>query len=193
VALSAIPPSPASLEGFPSLHLTGARLYRIHRAGRSPWWFSSDGTGRFDLPRDSGRGTCYLAEEPVGCFLEVFRAWILVPEAELAARRVAHLDVPPLLLADGSSGLCRQFGLTGELHSTPDYVRTQAWAAAFAAAGFDGIRYLLRHDPGQQAAGIAVFGPVGAADWAFRPGEPIGSGVIEEAERRFGVRVMPTP
>jgi hypothetical protein len=109
------------------------------------------------------------------------------------ARRLAHLDLPPMLLADCTSGLCREFGLTGEIHSTSDYARTQAWAATFAAAGFDGIRYLLRHDPGQRLSGTAVFGPAGAADWPFNPGEPIGLGVIEEAERRFGVRVMPAP
>jgi hypothetical protein len=129
----------------------------------------------------------------VGCFLEVFRSWTLIPEAELATRRLVRLDLPPVRLADCSSGLCREFGLTGEIHSTSDYARTQAWAAAFAAAGFDGIRYLLRHDPGQHLAGTALFGPAGVADWPFHPGEPIGPGVIEEAERRFGVRVMPTP
>jgi len=129
----------------------------------------------------------------VGSFLEVFRFWTLVPEAELVTRRLVRLDLPPVLLADCSSGHCREFGLTGEIHSTPDYALTQAWAAAFAAAGFDGIRYLLRHDPGQSLAGTALFGPAGAADWPLNPGEPIGSGVIEEAERRFGVRVVPTP
>jgi hypothetical protein len=129
----------------------------------------------------------------VGCFLEVFRFWTLVPEAELVARRLVLLDLPPVLLADCSSGRCREFGLTGEIHSTPDYGVTQAWATAFAAAGFNGIRYLLRHDPGQSLTGTAFFGPAGAADRPFRPGEPIGSEVTEEAERRFGVRVVPTP
>jgi hypothetical protein len=129
----------------------------------------------------------------VGCFLEVFRFWTLVPEAELATCRLVRLDLPPVLLADCSSGRCRKFSLTGEIHSTPDYAVTQAWAAAFAAAGFDGIRYLLRHGPGQSLAGTALFGPAGAADRPLNSGEPIGPGVIEEAERRFGVRVMPTP
>jgi hypothetical protein len=193
LAPSALSIPPPSLEGFPSVRLSGARHYRIHRAGRSPWWFSSDGTGRFDLPAASGRGSCYLAEEPVGCFLEVFRRWTLVPEPEVEARRIARLDLPPVLLADCSSGLCRQFGLTGELHSTLDYAATQAWAAAFAGADFDGILYLLRHDPGQHLVGIALFGPAGAPPWPFAPGDPIGRGVVEEAERRFGVRVMPTP
>ncbi len=134
-----------------------------------------------------------MAEEPVGCLLEVFRCWTLIPEAELETRRVARLELPPVLLADCSSGLCRAFGLTGEIHSTPDYALTQAWAAAFAAARFDGIRYLLRHDPGQRLSGVALFGPAGAPPWSFTPGEPIGRGVIEEAARRFGVRVMPAP
>src|SRR6185436_8997548 len=125
--LSALALPPANLKGFPSLELTGLRLYRIHRAAHNPWWFSSDGTGRFDLPAGSRRGTCYLAEEPVGCFLEVFRFWTLVPEAELAARRLVRLDLPPVLLADCTSSRCRGFGLTGEIHSTPDYALTQAW------------------------------------------------------------------
>lgn len=129
----------------------------------------------------------------MGCFLEVFRFWTLVPEAELAARRLVLLDLPPVLLADCTSSRCRGFGLTGEIHSTPDYPLTQTWAAALAAAGFDGIRYLLRHDPGQRLTGTALFGSAGMADWPIHPSEPIGPGVIEEAERRFGIRVMPTP
>ncbi len=106
---------------------------------------------------------------------------------------MARLDLSPVLLADCTSGLCRRFGLTAEIHSNPDYTRVQAWAAAFAAAGFDGIRYLLRHDPSQRLVGIALFGPAGAAEGSFRPGEPIGTELLVEAERRFGVRVMPTP
>jgi len=129
----------------------------------------------------------------VGCFVEVFRFWMLVPETEIVVRRLARLVIPPVLLADCTSSRCRRFGLTGEIHSTPEYTVTQAWAAALAAAGFGGIRYLLRHDPGQLLTGIALFGPAGVAGWPFDPSEPIGPGVIEEAEQRFGVRVMPTP
>ena len=65
--------------------------------------------------------------------------------------------------------------------------------AAFADAGFDGIHYLLRHDPSQRLAGVALFGPAGAPPWPFTPGDPIGLALIEEAERRFGLRVMPAP
>lgn len=116
-----------------------------------------------------------------------------MPEAEVETRRIAHLEPPPARLADCSSGLCRKFGLTGELHSTPEYALTQAWAAALANAGFDGIHYLLRHDPGQRLVGVALFGPAGEPSWPFTPGEPIGADIVSEAERRFGVRVVPAP
>ncbi len=190
---SSLPPPPPDLSGFPTLQLIGARLYRIHRAGRSPWWFSGDGTGRFDLPAGGGRGTCYLAEEPAGCFLEVFRSWTLVPEAEVAVRRISRLPVAEALLADCTAPGSRAYGLTAEIHSTPDYAATRRWATAFAAAGFDGVRYFLRHDPAQRLAGLALFGPAGAPSWTAVPPEPIGSALLAEVEHRFGVRVLPTP
>lgn len=169
------------------------RLCRIHRAGRSPWWFSHDGTGRFDLA--GGRGTCYLAEESAGCFLEVFRPWLLIPEPEVAARRISR-PVPSggeLLLADCTEEGARAFGVTGEIHSTSDYALTRRWAAAFADAGFDGIRYLLRHDPAQRLAGIALFGPAGAPPWPTPVAEPLGPDLLREIETRFGLRVLPVP
>jgi len=158
-----------------------------------PWWFSTDGSGRFDLPRGSDRGTCYLADDPLGCFLEVFRFTWLVPEEEVQRRRLARLELPEVLLADCTASRSRRFGITAEIHSTTDYGLTQRWAAAFAAAGFDGVRYLLRHDPGQMLSGVALFGPAGAPDWEVPPGEPLGSDLLLEAERRFGIRVLPTP
>jgi hypothetical protein len=190
---SSLPRPPADLAGFPSLHLRGAALSRIHRASLSPWWFSSDASGRFDLPAESGRGTCYLATEPEGCFLEVFRGVALIPEQEIEARRLSRLIVDEAILADCASGRSREFGLTAEIHSTPDYKITQRWAAAFAAAGFDGVRYLLRHDPSQHLAGIALFGPAGSPAWPAPPAEDIGLDLLIEVERRFGLRVLPTP
>jgi RES domain-containing protein len=129
----------------------------------------------------------------VGCFLEVFRPWALIPEAEVEARRISRLAPPVVDLADCTDGLCRHFGVTAEIHSTPDYAATQRWAAAFAAAGFGGVRYLLRHDPGQRHTGVALFGPAGAPAWPAAPGERIGLPVLQEVERRFGLRVLPIP
>lgn len=193
LSTSSLPTPPADLAGFPSLHLHGAALSRIHRASLSPWWFSSDGSGRFDLPADSGRGTCYLATEPEGCFLEVFRDLSLIAEQEIEVRRLSRLAINEALLADCAAGRSREFGLTAEIHSAPDYRITQQWAAAFAAAGFDGVRYLLRHDPSQHLAGIALFGRAGSPPWPAPPPEKIGLDLLIEVERRFGLRVLPTP
>jgi hypothetical protein len=128
----------------------------------------------------------------VGCFLEVFRSRLLVPEAEVQTRRISRLELPEILLADCTSSRSRGFGVTAEIHSMVDYAIPQRWAAALAEAGFDGIYYLLRHDPGQLFAGIALFGPAGAPSWETPPEEPIGLPVLEAVEHRFGIRVLPT-
>jgi hypothetical protein len=123
----------------------------------------------------------------------VFRFTALVPEEEVRRRQLACLELPELLLADCTASRSRRFGITGEIHSTTDYTSTQYWAAAFAAAGFDGVRYLLRHDPGQLLAGVALFGPAGSPEWEASFSEPISSGLLLDVERRFGIRVLPTP
>jgi len=64
----------------------GTPLYRIFRTGRSRWWFSYDGTGRFDLPFPAG--TCYLAEDPLAALLQVRRGLTLLSEAFLDARQL---------------------------------------------------------------------------------------------------------
>jgi hypothetical protein len=175
------------------LELRGARLYRIHRANRNPWWFSSDGSGRFDLPPASDSGTCYLGEDPIGCFVEVFRSTVIVPSPEVESRRISRLEIPAARLDDLASGQCRRFGLTAEIHSTPDYGMTQLWAAALWRAGFDGIHYLLRHDPRQRLAAIALFGPAGAHSQPAVSTDAVGADVVAEAERLFGIRVLPLP
>jgi hypothetical protein len=157
---------------------------------RGPWYFSSDGSGRFDLAAGSGRGTCYVARDPVGCFLEVFRFANPIPEIEIEARRISQLELPEMRLADCTSSLARGFGLTAEIHSSPDYAMTQAWAAAFAAAGFEGIQYLLRHDPGQSHLGVAFFGPAGPQALPVAATDPIGPEVVAEARRKFGLQVI---
>jgi hypothetical protein len=168
------------LTHFPAFALrAGEILFRIRRADRSPWWFGSTGAGRFDL--SPPRGTCYLAEDPLGAFVEVFREAHLVPEEAVRRRVQSHLGLPrPLRLAD-----CAALALTG------------AWAAAFATAGFDGIRYLLSHDPAQRLVGYALFGDAGEAHDAetWPPGEAreIGVEVLARARRQFGFLIVPAP
>ena len=70
-------------------------------------------------------------------------------------------------------------------------------ASEAAAAGFDGLRWWVRHDPAQRLVGIALFGPAGAS----APSVPLPSGVtgpldsrlLEEARGKFGCSVLPRP
>lgn len=94
-------------------------------------------------------------------------------------------------LADCTAERARSWGVTAEIHSTPEYRSTQVWADAFARSGFDGVRYLLRHDPSQGLRGVALFGPASTPS-GYPPGvsEPIGSDVLRDIERRFGIKVL---
>ena len=188
-----------NLRGFPRRTLRGDRLiHRIHRAAGGPWWFSSDGSGRFD-PVGTGHGACYLAEPPLGAWVEVFRKGMLVAEAAVQDR--ALLSVPmgrDLRLADLTSRRALQFGVTASLGAGDGYDESQAFAAEALGAGFDGVRYLVRHDPAQELYGIALFGPDGAPDpadpaWPVAGDGPIPDALVDEAVRAFGYRVLPTP
>ncbi len=188
-----------SLKGFPRRTLRGDRtVYRIHRAATGPWWFSSDGSGRFD-PLGTGLGACYLAEQPLGAWVEVFRKRMLAAEEELTERRLLSVQLGRnLRLADLTSRRALAFGVTASLGADERYDDSQAFAVEAAHARFDGIRYLVRHDPAQRLSGIALFGSAGSPDPADRnwpPGDdlPIPDDLVAEADRRFGYRVLPRP
>lgn len=192
--MSPLAAPPAELGGFPAYPLPRERLlYRIHRRERPPWWFSSDGSGRFDLLREDA-GTCYLAERPAGAFLEVFRSGTLIPEAEVVARSVSEL-LPPAatVVADCTTPQARGFGVTAALHSQPEYDLTRVWAQAFADAGFDGIRFLMGHDPSAREVGVALFGRAGEHDLDVHRTGPISADLIEEVRGRFALVVVPAP
>lgn len=192
--MSPLAAPPGDLGGFPAHDLGSDRvLYRIHRSERSPWWFSNDGSGRFDLlPGDEG--TCYLAERPLGAFIEVFRRGTVIPEAELRIRTLAELRPPSATtLADCTATGARGYGVTGAIHSQPDYQRTRAWAQAFADAGFGGILYRLSHDPSGSELGVALFGRAGEQSLPVEQTRPIEDAVLDEARRRFSLVVLPTP
>jgi RES domain len=191
--LSPLRRPPEDLSGFPTYDLLRSeQLYRLHRADRSPWWFSSDASGRFDL--EPPRGTCYLAASPVGAFIEVFRVETVIPEAEIDVRALSSLAAPRRSrLADCTVSAARKFGITGAIHTQPDYTLPREWATAFAAAGFAGIRYRLSHDPAQRELGIALFGVAGQRTLPVRKTESIPASVIDVARRRFGLVVAPTP
>jgi len=187
------------LRGFPRRTLHPERaLHRIHRAKRGPWWFSADGSGRFD-PVGTDQGTCYLAERPLGAWVEVFRKTMLLAEADVAARAVLSMPLGrPIRLADLTSRRALAFGVTASLGASEDYGDSQAFAAAALGAGFGGIRYLVRHDPAQKLYGVALFAPPGAPDaddpaWPVGRSAPIPAALVDEARRLFGYRVLPPP
>lgn len=89
---------PESLRGFPSVGAPQL-LYRIHRKGNGPIYFSDSGEARFDLKPP--RGTLYCATNERAAFIEVFRT-PLVPRAEIEARMLSVLSTsrPHLQLPD---------------------------------------------------------------------------------------------
>jgi hypothetical protein len=184
---------------FPRRTLRGdAELFRIHRRDRGAWWFSADGSGRFD-PVGTGLGACYLTMDPLGAWVEVFRETLLIDRAELRARALTRVALGRALrLADLTSRRALGFGVTASLGADRRYDASHKFAADAVAAGFDGIRYLVRHDPAQKLYGIALFGEPEARaardrEWPRGTQEPIGDELVDEAGRRFGYRVLPAP
>jgi hypothetical protein len=185
-------------KGFPRRTLRGDReIYRVHRADHGPWWFSSDGSGRFD-PADTGMGACYLAERPLGAWVEVFRKAMVIAEPDFRGRALLSVCLGrDLKLADLTSRRALRFGVTASLGTNEDYSDSQAFAADAIAAGFDGVRYLVRHDPAQALHGIALFAEAGAATdpglWPSGDDGEIPNALVTEAERVFHYRVLPFP
>jgi hypothetical protein len=91
----------------------------------------------FDL--EPPRGTCYIAEQPLGAFVETFWDPRVISGAAVAARALATLRVPATMkLADCSVREARRFGVTLEIGASDDYPLGRRWAAAFDGAGFRG-------------------------------------------------------
>jgi len=187
-----------SLDGFPQRTLRGDRtIYRIHKAIKSPWWFSSAGEGRFD-PVGTGLGACYLADAPLGAWVEVFRKPQMLADAELELRSLLTVKLKrDLRLADVTSRRALIYDITSSIGAGEDFTRSQAFAAEASASGYDGVRYLVRHDPAQKLYGLALFGPAGTPDPADprwpQDSQAIPDSLIEDAERLFRYRVLFTP
>lgn len=167
-------------------------MWRIHPADASPWFFDACPDGRFNL---SDAGTCYLAEEPIGAFVEKFgrllRPGGVIPEPLVDAQRMSRLRPPKVSVVDLTDpkvlGLA---GLTAQIHTTTDYGLTQTWASALQDAGYAGIRYKARHDPRGELVSIALFGsdkpPRSAAKTTTIPVD-----LIHETSTTFAITVLP--
>jgi hypothetical protein len=194
------PPS-VPLDGFPTRRLTPSdALRRAHTAANGPWWFGSDGDGRFDVPRP--RGTCYLASSAVVALRErlgvVLGARPVVPASLLDDVVVSTLHLPEdREVADIESQDATRFGVTRELETMVPYAVPQAWARAFDAAGVGGVAYGPRFTTGE-AASCGIFGPAGAADWPVDPVpvaavEVPGAPVAVDPPRRWDLTVVRPP
>lgn len=126
--------------------------------------------------------------------MEVGARLSYVDPEELARRFLARLRVPrPIRLADVTSPRAAGFGVTAKASAGSDYPRdSQPWARRLAAAGFDGIRYGLSHEPGLRLRGLAVFGEAGEHP-RFGPVDdgPIPGALVAKAMARFGFRYAP--
>ncbi|MDQ1738366.1 MAG: hypothetical protein QOE53_18, partial [Pseudonocardiales bacterium] len=103
-------------------------MYRAHKAAAAPWWFSSDGSGRFDLP--PAHGTCYLASDAEAAVRERWGEELLalgcVPRGLAESTEVSELRAPRGgRLADLCSGEAAHFGVTREISTTSRYDVTQ--------------------------------------------------------------------
>lgn len=172
------------LSSFPARTLAaGSSWWRQHPRSAGPWWFSSAGTGRYDLA--APRGTCYLASsaaaavrERIGPDLAAHR---LVPASLLRDRVISRLSLPaPVRAANVDVAAATRFGVTSELQVMVPYRIPQAWAAALAAAAFAGLLARLRSSPGR-STGLALFGDAGErTDWATDPAPAHAIAVAEQ-------------
>ncbi len=187
-----IPGPPEDLPALPTVALGDARLWRIHAATSDPWFFDAGPHGRFNL---GDAGTCYLAEERLGAFVEKFgrllRPGGVIPESLLESRRISSLRPPRLEVVDLTDPrVLGLVGLTAEIHSTTDYPLTRSWALALRDAGYRGIRYRARHDPRGELTSIALFGSSRPPRSAPRT-TPIPLDLIHQAAETFAIAVLP--
>jgi hypothetical protein len=185
-------PSKQRLERFPRFALkSGKRLFRAHKKVSGPWWFSSDGSGRFDLT--GSKGTCYLADAAAAALREALGESlvkaVVIDRAELDPRVVSGVIVEsPLSLADTTSPTAANHGITKEI-STVRYAVPQAWAKAWAGEGMDGVRYAGRFRTAHKDRCYALFGPAGASSALADPAPQPAATVAEKA----GIRVVNRP
>lgn len=144
-------------------------LYRVHRVEHGPLYFSAAAPGRggrFDLPAETGWGTCYLSTSPIGACIETFGRFRTVAEELVRARRLTVVaPTVQLRLADLTDRrVLGSYGIAGDLSTGPDYSPSQQWALRLWNTGFDGVYYAARHDPQFTERSVALFGRAGDGD-----------------------------
>ena len=183
--MTSLPEPPPSLRGFPS-SAPPKELVRVCRRGRETWWFSSDGSGRFDL--HPPHGTCYLAADPIGAIREATRGGP-VTTTWAGDRELRTVTDPTGKLAATTRQAAGRFGLTTELVTVVPYDLPRRWAQVFHHAEFAGIRHELRHGPRARPTGVSWFGPAGPGNHPDGQADPL----TTRALGRAGVQVIDIP
>jgi len=185
------------LSDFPAEESRGTTFYRAKRHDRGAWWFAStepdaDGVdgGRFDLAVP--RGTCYWADAVEVAVRERLAHHVLTTNTVFTARAremvvVAARASRGRRFADVTHPAAVRWGVGAELQTMGDYRVPQAWARAFDAAGFAGVRYSTRFTSAAAANAWAVFGAAGVPKRP-RPERVHRDGVT--ACRESGIRVL---
>ncbi|MWV31679.1 RES domain-containing protein [Rathayibacter iranicus NCPPB 2253 = VKM Ac-1602] len=190
------PGTDQNLSGFPSVSLDAKVTWRAHASDLSPWWFSTSGRGRFDLPTDGSDGTCYIADDVRTAVRESLGDRI-VPDQVLTPAAAAHFRVSAVLPPAGgayaavTSVTADEHGVTRELTTMTDYTITQEWSAVLHAAGFDGIRYSSRYTSASGPNAWALFGRQGRNDELQVDQSKEIDGITACAQA--GVRVLDSP
>lgn len=196
--LGETPEDADSLESFPA-RIVPARgsdeaLWRVTRETHVPWWFSSNGGGRFDL--EAPRGTCYLAFDPITALLEVIGPRLGgAVSRDFFTERVIRSVSPPKRgrMADSTSRRALGYGVTPEIGVIVPYGLPRRWAERWREAGFDGVVYWARHDP-QRSKSLALFGNAGErTNWPPGTSRPIDKALIARLENDCGIEVLDVP
>ncbi|MGN6160230.1 MAG: RES family NAD+ phosphorylase [Marmoricola sp.] len=179
---------PDDLSDFPSVALSGL-WFRAHSASHAVWWFSSDGSGRFDLTEPNG--TCYLGSsvgvavrERLGRRLSAGPVPAAVADQMLVSRVRLRARV-----ADAIARAAERFGITREIGTVTPYDLPQRWAAALHAAGHRGVRYWPRFALAPEDLSVALFAPAGLGTRRGDPGPFTG----RDALRAAGIPVIGVP
>lgn len=188
---TALTDPPDHLDGFPAVRVAGQRWHRAHRAGRSPWWFSHDGSGRFDLA--APHGTCYLSSSIEAAVRERLGPTLscagVLPADEADRMAVSRLDAEGMA-ADATDQRAARFGVTRELSTMTPYDRPRRWAMALHLTGYDGLVYGPRFSPGATHRALALFGDAGLDPTRTHDPHPItGSSAASQA----GITVVGVP
>lgn len=177
----------------------GTALYRIHQAQRGPWLFADSDAGRFNPTGVSGSGACYWAERQLGASVESFRTVMTWTTGDLAKRAISAIELTEdLVVRDLTVKRALNAGVTMAITGGSDYGPAQSLADCLQDVS-DGVRYRVSHDLSAKLVAIAWFGDAGPAEGQQLAELPavdtrdLPLGLVEEASRLFGYKVLPTP